>query len=49
MKMLSFESFSTVSYSPFTVPMAVSLVISEILSIKNGLTLKSGFEVVQGH
>jgi len=32
--MVSFESFGTVSYLPSTVTMAVSLVISEIFSIK---------------
>ena len=45
--MIPFESFGTVSYSPFIVTMAVSLAISEIS--KNGLTLKCGFGVVQGH
>jgi len=29
--------------------MAVSLAISEIFNIKNDVTLKSGFGVVQGH
>ena len=45
LKMVSFESISTVSYSPSIVTMAVSLTISEIFIV----TLKSGFRVVQGH
>jgi len=32
--MVSFESFSTVPYSPSIVTMAVSLAISEIFSVK---------------
>ena len=32
--MVPFESFGTVSYSPFIVTMAVSLAISEIFSVK---------------
>ena len=47
--MLPFESSGTVSYSPSIETMAVSLAISEIFSVKNDLTLKSGFGVVQGH
>ena len=34
LKMVPFESFGTVSYSPFIVTMAVSLAISEIFSVK---------------
>jgi len=44
-----FESLGTVSYSSSTVSMAVSLAISEIFSVKNGVTLKSRLKVVQGH
>jgi len=44
-----FESLGTVSYLPSIVTMAVSAAILEILSVKNGLTLKSGFGVRQGH
>ena len=49
LKVVPFESLGTASYSPSIVTMAISLAISEIFSIKNGLTLKSGFGVVQGH
>jgi len=49
MKMKSFESFGTVSYSPSIVTMAVSLAISRQSASKNGLTLKFGIGVVQGH
>ena len=45
--MVPFESLGTVSYSPSIVTMAVSAAILEIF--KNGLTLKSGFGVRQGH
>jgi len=44
-----FESLLTVSYSPSIVTMVVSAAILEIFSVKNGLTLKSGFGVRQGH
>jgi len=49
LKMVPFESLGMVSYSPSIVTMGVSLAISQILSNKNGLTLKSGFRVVQSH
>ena len=48
--MVPFESLGTVSYLPSIVTMAVSAAIFEIFSEnKNGLTLKSGFGVRQGH
>jgi len=49
LKVVPFESFGMVSYSPSIVSMEESLAISDIFSIRNGLTLKSGFGVVQGH
>jgi len=49
LKVVPFESFSMVSYSPSIVTIEESLAISDIFSIRNGVTLKSGFGVVQGH
>jgi len=47
--MVPFKSLGMVSYLPSIVAMAISLAISEIFSIKKGLTLKSGFGVIQRH
>jgi len=48
--MVPFESLGMVSYSPSIITIAVSLAISEIFSVKtNGVTLKTGLGVVQGH
>ena len=49
LKVVTFESLSTVSYSPSMVTMAVSLVILEIFSVKEWPDLESWFGVVQGH
>jgi len=40
LKMISFESLDTVSYSPSIVTMAISLAISEIFSVKEWLDLE---------
>jgi len=47
--MVLFESLGTVSFLPSIVTMAVSVTISEMFSVKELLTLKSGLGVVQGH
>jgi len=47
--MVLFESVGTISYSRSIATMAVSLTIFEIFSVKNCLTLKCAFGVVQGH
>jgi len=38
LKVVAFESVGTVSYSTFVVTMTVSLAITEIFSVKEGLT-----------
>jgi len=47
MKVVPFESLCTVSYSPSTVTVAVSVAVREIFSVKEWRDLKLG--VVQGH
>ena len=49
LKILSFESLGTVSYSPSIVTMAVLLAISEIFSVKEWPDLEIWLWVVQGH
>jgi len=49
LKMVSFESLSTVSYSPSIVTMTVSLAISEIFSVEEWPELEIWDGVVQGH
>jgi len=49
LKVVPFERLGTVFYSPSIVTMAISVAMLEIFSVKNGLTLKSGFGVLQGH
>jgi len=50
LKVVPFKSLGTVCYSPSVVTMAVSVAILEIFGVKkNGLTLKYGFGVLQGH
>jgi len=47
--MAPFDRSHTISHSLSIVTMAVSVAISEIFCVKEGLTLKCGFEVIQGH
>ena len=47
--MVPFEILGAVSYLPSIVTMAVSLTVSEIFSVKKGVTFKQGVGVVQGH
>jgi len=49
LKLVPFESFGAVSYSPSIVTMAVSVAVCENSVSKNGVTLKTRFGVVQGH
>jgi len=43
------ESLDAVSYSSSIVTMAVSVAVSEIFSVKSGMTLKTGLWFVQGN
>ena len=49
LKVVPFENFGTVSCLPSIVTMAVSAAFRRYSASKNGLTLKSGFGVRQGH
>ena len=49
LKLMPFKSLGVVSYSPSIVTMAVSPAILEIFSVKEWLTLKSGYGFFQGH
>ena len=51
LKILSFESLGTVSYSPSVVTMAKRLAISEIFSVKECVTLKTrlGVKVIENN
>ena len=49
LEMAPFERSRMSSYSPSIITMAVSAAILEIFSVKNGLTLKSGYGFLQGH
>jgi len=49
LKMVPFESMgNTVSYSPSTVTMAVSVAVCDIFNVKEWPTLKTGLGFVQG-
>jgi len=51
LKLVPFESFDAVSYSPFIVTVAVSVTVCEIFicDSKNAVTLKTRLGVVQCH
>jgi len=49
LKIVPFESFGAVSYSPSVVAVAVSVAVCEIFNVTNGVTLKTRLGVVQGH
>ena len=49
LKIVPFERLGMASYSPYIITKAVYLAILQIFSIKECLTLKYGFWVVQSH
>ena len=49
LELVPFKSLGTVSYSPSTVTMAISVAVCEIFSVKEWLTLTTGLWFVQGH
>ena len=49
LKMVTFESLGTASYSPSIVTMAVSVAVCEIFSVKEWRDLETRLGVVQGH
>ena len=49
LKLVPFESFGAVSYSPSIVTMAVSVAVCEIFNVKEWRDLKTGLEFVQGN
>jgi len=48
-KLVPFESFGTVSYSPSIVTVAVSVAVYEIFSVKEWRDLENQVRVVQGY
>ena len=49
LKVVSFESLGTVSYSPSIVTMAVSVAVCEIFSVKECRDLENQISVVHDH
>jgi len=49
LKVVSFESLGTVSYSPSIVTMAVSVAVCEIFSVKECRDLENQIRVVYDH
>jgi len=49
LKMVPFESFGTVSYSPSIVTMAVSIAVCDIFGVKEWPDLENRVRFVQGH